>query len=386
MKCAWLHLPAFLLVACGESAAENPLVDAVRVSNRAAIESLQTVHFRYAVRKENIRGEVTVSPTSEYWRSGSTIRDVRRAADHETDTLVLNGRLFCKSNQIDQETGKAFVTGSISRFEGMPLTAYDPWQWSMVAFFGEVNNPPVLVCFDDLLKISHRIVRAERVVEQGRPLDLIEVEFASGSSTTFWFDPAFNSLACRTRMKTVDATSSRVDVSVLEVGAFIDGGGGVYFPESVVRRRTIDGKNVSTDTIRFTEIEINKPIAPETLALTFPAGTEVHDLVVGKRCIAEANGILRVSARELSLPVFAPTVPSLPSQTPVISNRESSIPISSTDPAPEMPRTETRVEPSANSRLFYVAGFCFFGVFIALLMRHWQTLNRLKASIPRRVK
>lgn len=342
----YYYTHAVLLTNCAVISFDSPLVASARELNRASIESIHTIHFRYSVRKENIRGEVTVSSPSEYWRSGSTIRDKWQTAGRWTDTIISDGRIISKSNGVDPKTGKAIITGSISRFDGMPLSGTDPWQWSMFVFFGDVTKPPVLVCFDDLLKISHRIIRAEHVVEEGRKLDMVEVEFAVGSSTTFWFDPAVNYLINRMQVKTVDSSNSRIETIINEVKTFKDGGGGIYFPDSVIRRRTINGKIVSTETMQFTEIQINKPLAADDLKVNFPAGSEVHDLVAGKVMKADPTGSLSSSDREL----LFPPPPSAPSFDP--------------------PLTETRVEPSPYSRWpLYLAGFCFFIALTVIFMR-----------------
>src|SRR5207248_691377 len=94
---------------------------------------------------------------------------------------------------------KPAIFGSISRYDGKPISPTDPWMKVLFVFNGDAAKPPLLVCFDDLLKLDHKVLRAEREADGGRQLVAVEVRFIPSATTTFWFDPSVNYLVRRTQ-------------------------------------------------------------------------------------------------------------------------------------------------------------------------------------------
>jgi hypothetical protein len=243
------------------------------------------------VKDENADGKVTVNGPREYWRAGGAIRAKWRDSGHGFELVIKDDRVV----SLSRADGNAAMMGSIRPDQGSPLGIADPWRNAMCTFFGDSSaRIPRPLPFEGLL-VGHKVRGAERVRDGQDEAIVVQLQIGQ-SAREYWFDPRRNYRI----KKVVSVYGSSTATS--EVVSFKAATPGVFFPESVVTKSLVGGVLKSTRTATFSDIRINAPISDDMFRLNFPPNTEVHDLIQGKKFIADSAGKLSGAGVALASP------------------------------------------------------------------------------------
>lgn len=285
--------------------AESPddLIRSVRVSNRSAVEAVTSLSCRYTKTSTRADGQTRQIPPGEYSRSAGMVRIRSRSGQRWSDTLVRDGRMVSMSNSPDPKHPE-HVVGSVRPYGGQPLGHCDPLYDGLFTLLGDIDKPPCNMTFDDYLRRPYKVLHAERVTDGGREHVVIRLEFVPDSWTEYHFDPKANYLMSRLKYYFLNKsvrppTSAEGETEVIR---FREASPGVYFPEEVVKKEVTAGQLVGTHRIVFQNIRLNQPLSQDAFNLRFPEGTEVDDLIQGRRYRTGSDGNQKGEAQPVPLP------------------------------------------------------------------------------------
>lgn len=293
--CLLLALPA-------STSAGSSLLEEVRHGNQAALQSIHTFYCRIAVAYEP-KAQVP-PPAGEYWRSLDTVRVRWHLGNQKFESILKDSRVWT--------LGGADNAAAVGRYDGSPLGMCDAWRLGL--FTLPAHEKIAVATFNELLDQPHELQGVERRTENGAEFVVIKISHARARQE-LWFERGVNFL-----IRKDVATWPTGQRSESEVMRFTEVAPGVFFPEEVETRSfSADGKLLRTQRNLFSNFRVNQPLPPESFRVRFSPGTELQDLIAGKRYKVDENGT----------PIGSPS--DLPQVAPLS--------------AGVTPRTETREEP-----------------------------------------
>ncbi|HZU37793.1 MAG TPA: DUF1573 domain-containing protein, partial [Gemmataceae bacterium] len=289
----------------GKLQAGHDLLDLLQTAHDSITGAIHTLHCRFDSRTDNEHGHF--EDRGEYWRSLDSIRLRDRGSFpggrtgtvvNMDDYAIIAGRLFIYNMQVQGE--QKVAGGSINPPTG---TGPDVWRLALLSF---ADPHHAQVTLDELLRKAHKSRRVRRVERWGHAVLCLEVVTDENALIEVWFDPQYNYLA-RKMTTSADWGQGKLHGYDQEVGRFIEVRPGCYFPERVESRYTIEGRLLGRGEAKFTEIQINQPIAAEIFHFRFPAGTEVLDTIQSKLYTATGSGALE-EVKGRTAYSFAPSI------------------------------------------------------------------------------
>jgi hypothetical protein len=344
--CSLLLVPGTLL---GQSTEERELLELASASNRAAVESIRTLHSRYSY----IESSRSQAREAEWWRSLDAIRyreQIRSLDRSETsvDAVLQKDRLYA----VEKQTSPGYkpqVWGRISA----PSAFVDTLYWSaLLKIYSVPRDGPVL--FHELLSTRPDLLGVRRVQESAR--DLVHVDLVHPGvggercRDELWFDPQVNYLV---RKQVRHAGDTRAEHEVVR---FKEAAPGIYFPEEVQSRVFRNGKQDTTFVNRFSEIRVNQPLPADTFEWRFPTAIRVYDYVENKAFQVETDGRWR-QLKDWRL------VPGLMPHSRAVKVAEATV---------------TREEPQSATRWILPLGLLMLGLgCLGLVWRWWKARSAL---------
>ncbi len=241
--------------------ADSVLTEAVERHSSSA-EAIRTLHCKIAIRRTPSSDGGT---TAEYWRMGGDFR-CRSKSDGVTIEYQRQNGVTTQYVSSAGQLGEAQITD-----RNMAYTS-EAWSFGLMSFYG---NDQHRVELKDLLADKLTTATASRAERGGRKMVRIKVSHTR-ADLEIWLDPAVNHLARHVVLKS--KLQDGPPESDTTVESFVENAPGVFFPSKVVCS-VAAGKNGQTSRweANFSEIEVNKPLSPESLRLRLPAGILVSD-------------------------------------------------------------------------------------------------------------
>lgn len=180
----------------------------------------------------------------------------------------------------------------MSRDQGPVDPLIDPFYRALLSFPAMEEGSDRNLLLDDFLnQKTVRVNSVERQNRGGRSLIVVKLQVDS-VDREFWVDPARGYLVVRTTGSSAvkAGATERKGETIAEVVQFVPPAPGLYFPKEVVFTFTTDGAVDYRERFLFADIKVNQPIPPQRFDLTFPVGTQVHDLIESKQYVVGPEG------------------------------------------------------------------------------------------------
>lgn len=284
----------------------STLVNSARNSNRSAIESIQTCSCNFEATTVYSYGKKMTTPLTQYWQSGSVVRQFTRDGNIWSDTICADGiRKVIKCNY--DENRRLVVSGHVSQYDGTRLGIDDLREHCLFTFLGTdtAGDPQRMVLFDELLmRVQHKILSASKIVESGTNAVKVDIKFAKPvSTTTYWFDVNKNYLIRKIQIDFTSSFSNKREIYTREIQKFHNAGNGIYFPELIVVTHTSEeGKVYSTTKANVSDIKINRQIPVKNMTMIFPPGISVTNAISGKVGKVNSDGKVVDTAEDIPQP------------------------------------------------------------------------------------
>ena len=327
--------------------ADSTLIEAVE-RHSATVETIRTLHCRIAIQSTPSSGGVI---TAEYWRLGGNFRcrsktdgvmiEYERHNGVTTQYVASSGRL-----------GEAQITDRNMAYES------EAWSYGLMAFYG---NDQHRVELKDLLADKLTTASTSRAERGGRKMIRIKITHTR-ADMEIWLDPAVNHMARHVVLKS--KLKDGPPESDTTVESFVENAPGLFFPSKVICS-VAAGKNGQKSgwEANFSEIEVNKPLPPESLRLRLPAGVLVSDDM--------RSGMFRTDAS--GQPVL-PATNAQGKRLTVAGSPPAMMPPSDND----LPMRITEAEPQSPTRWILPSSLAFFALAFSLWLI--RTVRRRRAT------
>lgn len=300
------------------------LLERVRVGNAATITAIQTFRCTFSstfvYHNGNKQRSADRPLEGTYWREGNVLRLRQTGARAEGLAAIETIHIGDKVSQLNQYAPSEKYPNGFQVYTIYQIDAKtaDVWLLALFEHFGPRDIETRT--YDQLTALSHTILGVAEVTEEGRKLIRVEAEYRGAQRVrhTFYFDPAVNYLIRKT---VSEPAAGAMWTHTFEVEDFREVSPGVYFP-SGTRRHWSDGKGgvYSTETVRFTDVEINRPLPTRALKLPLVAGVECADLVRNVKYPVDADGkrIGPEKSFKPEDPIFPPAADVVPLAQPAL--------------------------------------------------------------------
>ncbi len=247
---------------------DDSVLEAAARNHQATVESIQYLHCRvsFAFTPSN-PGEISVG---EYWRAGRNYRCKIRTGNETADYQFQDG--------VTSHYGgnEGFISDKI---QSHPCEAYC---YGLLTFY---SGDKYRTTLKEVLATKGNVSSAHAEERDGRKLIRIRV-VGDKFEQDIWLDPAVNYLARYVRLQIKGDFPEDGEATV---GSFVETSPGVFFPAKVSSNSQAGKpKKKGGWEANFSEVVINKPIAPSQLAIRFPGGILVSDMI--------RNGMFRTNA------------------------------------------------------------------------------------------
>lgn len=255
-----------IIILLGPSCASPPSLEILSAANRAAQESIRSIHVKVAYDYlPDASGPPPPTYRAEYWRTPDAIRVREWFPDEQNEFVIKNG--------VSDKICTLFPSPNERRVSIVRSKLQDTVVIINVCEMGLLQSNKEMTY--DLIQKSGSRVSEEAETGSGRTCYLVRVP-DKGYHREVWLDPGFNNLARRIDMVFDDG--ARIERSVKEFREFSPG---VYFPVQLIRRAVPSaikpGDKGSIQDIRFDVISLNQPIPREVFQLTYPRGVIMSD-------------------------------------------------------------------------------------------------------------
>jgi hypothetical protein len=269
-----------------EGAKADELTNYARTAHRSSVEAIRQFSCRVECQHwQASRGSTTLKRTGQYWRDGDRARAIETNASGEVRDLFLNGTVI---KSLEHEKDRRMAAGGIHPLTKQNLTDCDAYAQAL--FRLPLPNTIISVPLDQLLNDATRLGRAEKRTIEGR--EQIVLHFESEKPYLIdlkWkvaviLDASVNHLV---RRVTYEHTSEKNGAKLVRdhrVVDFHEVAPSIFFPAKAVCEVAENGKLRTRQEVTFTDVVINRPLAPNTFAFRFPYGLLIGDSIRhGKR-------------------------------------------------------------------------------------------------------
>jgi hypothetical protein len=187
------------------------------------------------------------------------------------------------------------------------LAAGDPWTDAQLGFTAPWKKNPTPVFFAELLEYPGTKIEST----QEDQLVVVRLESSTGNSVgRYWFDPRKNHLITKTEVLLKGGKAPDSSVTI-EIEKFVEAAAGVYFPARYTRTDQTGGKTTAQWVTEIRGIQINIPLAPDSLDLPAKPNDVVIDHIQGRQFVVGSDGRSETNTRSIE-----PLVPMRNKSTP----------------------------------------------------------------------
>jgi hypothetical protein len=304
--------------------ADGITIEQVRLSHRAAVQSIHTQYCRFA--EETVQSDNRQLRTNEgeYWRTGNTIYISQKPPGFSEPMLQIWSSNSKTTSLVDQRkveggrnTQYATIVPEADHISDLV------WGKALFLFLGPQYD---WLTLDELLTKPHKVHECKILVEDGRQLVLVRLSHEK-AILDICFDPAANYLVQKIVVELVvpPGTKAKGGKGIREVTKFKEVNPGLFFPDRVEVRQTAPGQQQPrlTHVHLFSDVQINGVVPDSVFMARLPAGIEVLDSIQNKKYTVEPDGTLSVRPGE-TLAEVAPL--SLSSRKAISSSNVSGMP------------------------------------------------------------
>lgn len=269
-------------------------------AHQAAVASIRTLHCKATFDVDPANSQSAM--TGEFWSAGGVrrIHQFVQSANLRNDFLVK-----------DSEVKYTFQGMGVRDRGDRSPSVFDIWGFFLFSGPGGSQVP-----LDAYLDYTRNDQSIKSVTVDGQKLIQVKVTIPKGESfeggrCVTYFDPRVNYLRCKSTCEYEQQNQPcRIE---WEVTGFAEPAEGVFVPEGGVYRQYRKNKLHQTQTLRITNIELNKPIPQSVFQFRFPDRSVVRDNLAKKIYRVNSEGQIIEQIEDLApnaaaakLPISAP--------------------------------------------------------------------------------
>lgn len=279
------------LLSTNAYASTLPSLEAVRLSNKASVQAIQTFYCKVSATHNPASAERATS--GEFWKSGDTMRVRYFAGNNRYEYLRQDGR---ETAILDarQSGGRGKANGSVTPIQSqIPMGFCDVWCISLLS----LSSGASVVTLDDYLNRPHNV----RDMRLDGSLFVIQITLKSGEDVDLWLDSSANYLVRKIVISYINNGHKMRTTG--DVDSFAEPLPGIFFPSRVVYKNTTDDKLAEQSKYEFTSIRANHDLPADAFKLKYVRGMEFLDYFQNKVYAVDEDGhYLAPSPRKLSAP------------------------------------------------------------------------------------
>jgi hypothetical protein len=282
------------------------LMAVVRVSHRAARDSIHTCAAQVEV-LEQVFGQNarTSRAVVDYRRTIDQVCVRAVSGDGRQQVVYKDGALHAVTTD-KTASGQPKMGAVISPVPHYPRLSGDAWSLGLMVV--PVPNTISFTTLEELLDTSASIRSVQHHKEGQKALVEINLTYdRKHRASELWhltirLDPQSNYLVQRVIMTCTPKADRKEVRRDYEVLRFKEVAPGVYFPEHVAHRISIDGTERQVNEIKITNLRVNTPLPADSFRLAYARGVRVIDRVKGAEYLVDVDGtpITPVSPRPKS--------------------------------------------------------------------------------------
>lgn len=252
-------------------------VSSLLTMHNAAIQSIRTLRCDMEVEEQSNR--FSLKGTGTYFRSSSSARAIENhlVPGRIIDSITVNGI----TKKIMTYKGKSTAAVYDSRLS--LLNDCDAWFYALFI----VRRPGKLepISLDELVKEAQKATVRESSDEDNKIM-ILDMDYSDpkNANDRWKINIEFNSVKnyMIKNIKYVSVSASCPGCMLhYNIPSFMEVAPGVYFPQKFVYEFSNNGKVTVKKTVQFKNVQCNKALGANDLALRYPSGIKVRDAIRG---------------------------------------------------------------------------------------------------------